>query len=154
MLINSQKEVIVRRLKESVTTLMISQWHAHHRPKLQIWGVNWRRHGNMFCGLPFHSHGKIYVQLLFFSMKFWWIQSMWNGDCRFFVATWNVGGKSPSHGLNLEDFLQVESASDIYILGYVINSSLIPILSWTLLIPYAYNPIKILNLKGNHNQIG
>nr|GME20183.1 type I inositol polyphosphate 5-phosphatase 5-like [Ipomoea batatas]GME21098.1 type I inositol polyphosphate 5-phosphatase 5-like [Ipomoea batatas] len=39
-------------------------------------------------------------------------------DLRFFVATWNVGGKSPSHGLNLEDFLQVESASDIYILGF------------------------------------
>ncbi|CAA2983486.1 type I inositol polyphosphate 5-phosphatase 5 [Olea europaea subsp. europaea] len=39
-------------------------------------------------------------------------------DIRVFVATWNVGGKSPSHGLNLEDFLQVEGSSDIYVLGF------------------------------------
>ncbi|XP_022848677.1 type I inositol polyphosphate 5-phosphatase 5-like [Olea europaea var. sylvestris] len=39
-------------------------------------------------------------------------------DIRVFVATWNVGGKSPNHGLNLEDFLQVEGSSDIYVLGF------------------------------------
>ncbi|KAF8377282.1 hypothetical protein HHK36_030657 [Tetracentron sinense] len=39
-------------------------------------------------------------------------------DFRIFVATWNVGGKTPSNGLNLEDFLQVEGSSDIYVLGF------------------------------------
>ncbi|KAA8530884.1 hypothetical protein F0562_005492 [Nyssa sinensis] len=39
-------------------------------------------------------------------------------DFRIFVATWNVGGKTPHHGLNLEDFLQVEGSSDIYVLGF------------------------------------
>lgn len=37
---------------------------------------------------------------------------------RVFVATWNVGGKSPHSGLNLDDFLQVNNPSDIYVLGY------------------------------------
>ncbi|KAL5555991.1 hypothetical protein UlMin_038227 [Ulmus minor] len=35
-----------------------------------------------------------------------------------FVATWNVGGKTPNIGLNLEDFLQVEGSADIYVLGF------------------------------------
>ncbi|KAK4483623.1 hypothetical protein RD792_010823 [Penstemon davidsonii] len=39
-------------------------------------------------------------------------------DIRVFVATWNVGGKTPNHGLNLEDFLQVEGSADIYVLGF------------------------------------
>lgn len=39
-------------------------------------------------------------------------------NCRIFVATWNVGGKTPDPGINLEDFLQVEGSSDIYVLGY------------------------------------
>ncbi|KAL9451104.1 hypothetical protein AB3S75_012787 [Citrus x aurantiifolia] len=37
---------------------------------------------------------------------------------RVFVATWNVGGKTPHSGLNLDDFLQVDGQSDIYILGF------------------------------------
>ncbi|KAM2028606.1 hypothetical protein ACFX16_040210 [Malus domestica] len=37
---------------------------------------------------------------------------------RVFVATWNVGGKSPHIGLNLDDFLQVYNESDIYVLGF------------------------------------
>ncbi|CAL5214452.1 unnamed protein product [Lathyrus oleraceus] len=37
---------------------------------------------------------------------------------RVFVATWNVGGKSPSYDLNLQDFLLVEGSADIYILGF------------------------------------
>lgn len=37
---------------------------------------------------------------------------------RVFVATWNVGGKTPHSGLNLDDFLQVNSQSDIYVLGF------------------------------------
>ncbi|KAL3829913.1 hypothetical protein ACJIZ3_018715 [Penstemon smallii] len=39
-------------------------------------------------------------------------------DIRIFVGTWNVGGKTPNHGLNLEDFLQVEGSADIYVLGF------------------------------------
>lgn len=35
-----------------------------------------------------------------------------------FVATWNVGGKPPESGLVLDDFLQLHSPSDIYILGF------------------------------------
>ncbi|PIA38312.1 hypothetical protein AQUCO_02800175v1 [Aquilegia coerulea] len=37
---------------------------------------------------------------------------------RFFVATWNVGGKAPHSGLNLDKFLCVEEESDIYVLGF------------------------------------
>ncbi|KAM1064182.1 hypothetical protein EV2_029031 [Malus domestica] len=37
---------------------------------------------------------------------------------RVFVATWNAGGKSPHSGLNLDDFLQVDNESDIYVLGF------------------------------------
>ncbi|KAJ4720454.1 putative Type I inositol polyphosphate 5-phosphatase [Melia azedarach] len=37
---------------------------------------------------------------------------------RVFVATWNVGGKAPHNGLNLDDFLQVNNQSDIYVLGF------------------------------------
>ncbi|MCI10026.1 type I inositol 145-trisphosphate 5-phosphatase CVP2-like, partial [Trifolium medium] len=36
---------------------------------------------------------------------------------RVFVATWNVGGKSPNFDLNLQDFLLVEGSADIYVLG-------------------------------------
>eukprot|EP00261_Vitis_vinifera_P017277 XP_010646885.1 PREDICTED: type I inositol polyphosphate 5-phosphatase 5 [Vitis vinifera] len=39
-------------------------------------------------------------------------------DVRVFVATWNVGGKTPNAGLNLEDFLQMEGSADIYVLGF------------------------------------
>ncbi|KAL5700161.1 phosphoinositide 5-phosphatase [Ranunculus cassubicifolius] len=37
---------------------------------------------------------------------------------RVFVATWNVAGKTPDTGLNLDDFLRVEEESDIYVLGF------------------------------------
>ncbi|KAL2343035.1 hypothetical protein Fmac_004320 [Flemingia macrophylla] len=37
---------------------------------------------------------------------------------RIFVATWNVGGKSPNYDLNLQDFLLVEGSADIYVLGF------------------------------------
>ncbi|CAN0839645.1 Type I inositol polyphosphate 5-phosphatase 10 [Linum grandiflorum] len=37
---------------------------------------------------------------------------------RIFVATWNVGGKSPHSGLNLDDILQVHNQADIYVLGF------------------------------------
>jgi hypothetical protein len=37
--------------------------------------------------------------------------------CRIFVATWNVGGKTPTAALNQEDFLPPDDNSDIYVLG-------------------------------------
>ncbi|XVE68475.1 hypothetical protein DITRI_Ditri09bG0071300 [Diplodiscus trichospermus] len=40
-----------------------------------------------------------------------------NLSFRVFVATWNVGGKSPDSKLNLDDILQVREESDIYVLG-------------------------------------
>ncbi|KAH0453071.1 hypothetical protein IEQ34_017395 [Dendrobium chrysotoxum] len=39
-------------------------------------------------------------------------------ECRIFVGTWNVGGRPPYVGLNLEDFLQVEEGIDIYVIGF------------------------------------
>ncbi|XP_050204840.1 type I inositol polyphosphate 5-phosphatase 5 isoform X2 [Mercurialis annua] len=39
-------------------------------------------------------------------------------EFRIFVGTWNVGGKTPNSGLNLEDFLQVEGCADIYVCGF------------------------------------
>ncbi|KAI0501220.1 hypothetical protein KFK09_016163 [Dendrobium nobile] len=39
-------------------------------------------------------------------------------DYRLFVATWNVGGKSPPSHLNLEDWLHASPPADIYILGF------------------------------------
>ncbi|KAJ8494127.1 hypothetical protein OPV22_015848 [Ensete ventricosum] len=37
---------------------------------------------------------------------------------RIFVATWNVGGNSPSGSLNLDDWLHASPAADIYVLGF------------------------------------
>ncbi|MQL84637.1 hypothetical protein Taro_017146 [Colocasia esculenta] len=39
-------------------------------------------------------------------------------DYRIFVATWNVGGKSPPSHLNLEDWLHTSPPADIYVLGF------------------------------------
>ncbi|RWR88953.1 type IV inositol polyphosphate 5-phosphatase 7-like protein [Cinnamomum micranthum f. kanehirae] len=39
-------------------------------------------------------------------------------DYRIFVATWNVGGKSPTSHLNLEDWLHASPPADIYVLGF------------------------------------
>jgi len=36
-----------------------------------------------------------------------------------FVATWNVGGKSPHSDLNLDQILHTDQ-SDIYVLGYAL----------------------------------
>ncbi|KAG8374298.1 hypothetical protein BUALT_Bualt11G0117200 [Buddleja alternifolia] len=35
-----------------------------------------------------------------------------------FVGTWNVGGKSPHDGLNLNDWLKTKAPADIYVLGF------------------------------------
>lgn len=40
------------------------------------------------------------------------------------MATWNVGGKSPHSGLNLDALLHVHSEYDIYVLGYKFQSLL------------------------------
>lgn len=37
---------------------------------------------------------------------------------RIFVSTWNVGGKTPTAALNLDDFLPLDDNSDIYVLGF------------------------------------
>ncbi|GLT43976.1 hypothetical protein SLA2020_178970 [Shorea laevis] len=37
---------------------------------------------------------------------------------RIFVATWNVGGKTPNYDLNLEDFLLADGSADIYVCGF------------------------------------
>ncbi|KAJ1285913.1 hypothetical protein BS78_03G314000 [Paspalum vaginatum] len=37
---------------------------------------------------------------------------------RIFVSTWNVGGKTPTAALNLDDFLPPDDNSDIYVLGF------------------------------------
>ncbi|PKA48799.1 Type I inositol 1,4,5-trisphosphate 5-phosphatase CVP2 [Apostasia shenzhenica] len=39
-------------------------------------------------------------------------------EYRIFVATWNVGGRSPPSHLNLEDWLHASSPADIYVLGF------------------------------------
>ncbi|CAH8313186.1 unnamed protein product [Eruca vesicaria subsp. sativa] len=39
-------------------------------------------------------------------------------ELRVFVATWNVGGRTPNNDLNLEDFLLLEGTADIYICGF------------------------------------
>ncbi|KAK8967561.1 Type I inositol 1,4,5-trisphosphate 5-phosphatase CVP2 [Platanthera guangdongensis] len=39
-------------------------------------------------------------------------------DYRMFVATWNVGGKSPPGCLNLEDWLHASPPADIYVFGF------------------------------------
>ena len=39
-----------------------------------------------------------------------------------FVATWNVGGKSPPSNMNLDDWLHASPAADIYVLGYALVS--------------------------------
>ncbi|KAE8706945.1 Type I inositol 1,4,5-trisphosphate 5-phosphatase CVP2 [Hibiscus syriacus] len=39
-------------------------------------------------------------------------------DFRIFVATWNVGGKTPNSDMNLEDFFLREGSADIYVCGF------------------------------------
>ncbi|XP_019706637.1 type IV inositol polyphosphate 5-phosphatase 7 [Elaeis guineensis] len=39
-------------------------------------------------------------------------------EYKMFVATWNVGGRSPSNSLRLEDWLHAYPPADIYVLGF------------------------------------
>ncbi|CAN1233158.1 Type I inositol polyphosphate 5-phosphatase 4 [Linum perenne] len=41
-----------------------------------------------------------------------------NKNCRVFVATWNVAGKSPPSNLSLEDWLHTSPPADVYVLGF------------------------------------
>ncbi|XP_009622227.1 type I inositol polyphosphate 5-phosphatase 5 isoform X3 [Nicotiana tomentosiformis] len=69
---------------------------------------------------------------------------------RVFAGTWNVGGKTPNHGLNLEDFLQVEGSADVYVLGFqeivplnagnvLVSEDSEPAARWLALISHALN---------------
>lgn len=49
--------------------------------------------------------------------------------CRIFASTWNVGGKSPPRGLNLDDWLHSSPPADIYVLGCVLPKGFI--IFWT-----------------------
>lgn len=42
---------------------------------------------------------------------------------RVFVGTWNVAGRSPigSLAVDLDEWLNLKDAADMYVLGYVIN---------------------------------
>lgn len=41
-------------------------------------------------------------------------------NVRVFVGTWNVGGRAPHEGLNLNDWLlSTPSPADLYVLGFV-----------------------------------
>jgi len=37
--------------------------------------------------------------------------------CRVTIGTWNVGGRAPCDGLEIDDWLGVKEPADIYILG-------------------------------------
>ncbi|KAJ4835166.1 hypothetical protein Tsubulata_028761 [Turnera subulata] len=63
-------------------------------------------------------HSDSSIQCLFSNRSSTLMPSHQTQPFRVFVATWNVGGKSPKSNLNLDDFLQVHNQSDIYILGF------------------------------------
>lgn len=48
---------------------------------------------------------------------------------RIFVGTWNVAGRSPigSLAVDLDEWLNLKDAADIYVLGYVITKVNFPI---------------------------
>ncbi|KAL6614293.1 hypothetical protein ACP70R_036563 [Stipagrostis hirtigluma subsp. patula] len=69
---------------------------------------------------------------------------------RIFVSTWNVGGKTPTAGLNLDDFLPPDDNSDIYVLGFqeivplnagnvLVIEDNVPAARWLVLINQALN---------------
>ncbi|KAK8480297.1 hypothetical protein V6N11_044534, partial [Hibiscus sabdariffa] len=81
-----------------------------------------------------------------------------NLSFRVFVATWNVGGKSPDSKLNLDDILQVHEESDIYVLGEIVplnagNVLVIednePAVKWLALINQSLNKANCVPLRGS-----
>ncbi|XVF82594.1 hypothetical protein PTKIN_Ptkin16aG0062000 [Pterospermum kingtungense] len=83
-----------------------------------------------------------------------------NLSFRVFVATWNVGGKSPDSRLNLDDILQVHDESDIYVLGFQeivpLNAGNVlviednePAVKWLALIDQSLNKANNARLRGS-----
>ncbi|XP_019168091.1 PREDICTED: type IV inositol polyphosphate 5-phosphatase 7-like isoform X1 [Ipomoea nil] len=56
-----------------------------------------------------------------------------------FVATWNVGGKSPSSNLNLDDWLHSAPRADIYVLGF---QEIVPLNAGNILVAEDNGPAK------------
>ncbi|XAR57267.1 Inositol-polyphosphate 5-phosphatase [Bertholletia excelsa] len=56
-----------------------------------------------------------------------------------FVGTWNVGGKSPSANLNLDDFLHSSPPTDIYVLGF---QEIVPLNAGNILVAEDNGPAK------------
>ncbi|PPR92544.1 hypothetical protein GOBAR_AA28133 [Gossypium barbadense] len=78
---------------------------------------------------------------------------------RVFVATWNVGRKSPDSEFNLDDILQVSEESDIYVLGFQqivpLNAGNVlviednePAVKWLTLINRSLNKANYVPLRG------
>jgi hypothetical protein len=59
---------------------------------------------------------------------------------RVFVATWNVGGKTPTMDLNLNDFLPENDHSDIYVLGF---QEIVPLNAGNVLVIEDHEPASI-----------
>ncbi|KAF3330239.1 gibberellin 3-beta-dioxygenase 1-like protein [Carex littledalei] len=80
------------------------------------------RFGSQIHRVYEYSH-KIYIESICFTYCFNKIKkksvtNMVISDSQWiFVATWNVGGKSPPDYLNVEDWLLSSSPADIYVLG-------------------------------------
>ncbi|XWS65417.1 hypothetical protein CRYUN_Cryun05aG0111100 [Craigia yunnanensis] len=85
-----------------------------------------------------------------------------NLSFRVFVATWNVGGKSPDSKLNLYDILQVREESDIYVLGFQeivpLNAGNVlviednePAVKWLALINQSLNKANNVPLRGSRS---
>eukprot|EP00257_Ricinus_communis_P025938 XP_025013352.1 type I inositol polyphosphate 5-phosphatase 10 isoform X2 [Ricinus communis] len=81
---------------------------------------------------------------------------------RVFVATWNVGGKSPHNSLNLDQFLQIHNQSDIYVLGFQeivpLNAGNVlvvednePAAKWLALIDQSLNRSRSVAIRGSKN---
>lgn len=43
---------------------------------------------------------------------------------RITVGTWNVGAITPSPGLDVKDWLELDNPADIYVLGYISKTKL------------------------------
>ncbi|CAH1421690.1 unnamed protein product [Lactuca virosa] len=59
---------------------------------------------------------------------------------RIFVATWNVAGKCPDYGLDLEELLKVEVPADIYVLGF---QEVVPLSAGNVLVSENHEPAAI-----------
>ncbi|KAK4486742.1 hypothetical protein RD792_006688 [Penstemon davidsonii] len=61
------------------------------------------------------------------------------GFCSMFVGTWNVGGKSPHDGLDLNDWLRTKAPADIYVLGF---QEIVPLNAGNVLGPEDSGPVE------------